>query len=175
MKMTGMSRSGMQVRAKALRSAWVFGAWKDAAERGQASDWLAFMLSCSSHCSKHLMWNTSSNPHSNPMRYSVRVSILQERKIESQRCEHVPSIAPGNLACPCYSCDLLIGGLRAMFAGRLCGLCWPKCWPPMLAHPQGTASCWRGRMLTCVCSCVHTTLTSRRSGGACSGEYVDQQ
>lgn len=79
--MTRKSRSGIQAHAKALRRAWVFGAWKETSrvEQREPADWLVFMLSCARHCSKHLMWIVSPNP----------VRYLINEKTESQRCEEM--------------------------------------------------------------------------------------
>lgn len=92
------------------------------------------------------------------------VSILEEREIEPHRCEHSCQALPqaGWLGDLCSSC-VLLGGLRTVPPGGLCGLCWPKGLPWYLltlgAQPAaGECAC------SCVCSCVHTTLTSDRVG-----------
>lgn len=49
----------------------------------------------------------------------------------------MPSIAPGCLACHCYSSTLLMVRLNALLPGGLCGLSWPKGWPSEHVCPSG--------------------------------------
>lgn len=64
------------------------------------------------------------------------------------------SIAPGCLACHCYSSTLLMVGLSAVLLGGVCGLSWPKGWPSGHVCPSGHRQLLES---TCDPDCAYNT------------------